>query len=354
MIGVDRPLTRTGDSGRRISTMTSPVASRRVEARMARLVDGVLEASVAGGFGSPGIRLRRRMFGWADLPRLDGRRIVITGATSGIGRAAAQMMAGLGGQVAIVGRDIARTSAAALEIGRVSGAEVRTYIADLALLSDARHVAAQITADGDVVDVLVHNAGALSAVYTRTEEGFEATYATQVLSQHVLTSRLLPALSRSSSPRVIVVSSGGMYAEKLDAARVEMPEDNYDGVRAYARAKRAQVSLTEQWATRFRDSPITFQCMHPGWADTRGVQESLPRFRRLTRPILRTAQEGADTIVWLAGVDPIPAPSGSFWLDRSPRRTVRYPGTGPEPGAPEALWDLVSQQTGEVPQLPGG
>jgi hypothetical protein len=94
--------------------------------------------------------------------------------------------------------------------------------------------------------------------------------------------------------------------------------------------------------------------MHPGWADTRGVQESLPTFRRLTRPILRTAQEGADTIVWLAGVEPIPGPNGSFWLDRAPRGTVRYPGTSADPGAADELWDLVCQQTGEVPALATG
>ena len=301
---------------------------------VSRFVDGALEVSVAGGFGSTGIRLRRRMFGWDDLPRLDGRHVVITGATSGIGLAAAREMAGLGAAVSIVGRDVSRTETTAAEIGRESGAEVDAHIADLSLLSDARRVADEIAGGGRAVDVLVHNAGALSPQYLCTEEGFEATYASQVLSQHVLTSRLLPALSRGASPRVIVVSSGGMYAEKLDLASVQMAADNYDGVRAYARAKRAQVTLTEQWARRFPDSPIGFHSMHPGWADTRGVQESLPTFRRLTRPILRTAHEGADTIVWLAGVDPIPAPSGTFWLDRAPRRTVRLPGHQPRSGSP--------------------
>ena len=320
---------------------------------VSRFVDGALEVSVVGGFGSTGIRLRRRMFGWDGLPRLDGRHVVITGATSGIGLAAAREMAGLGAAVSIVGRDVSRTETTAAEIGRESGAEVDAFIADLSLLSDARRVADEIAGGGRAVDVLVHNAGALSPQYLSTEEGFEATYASQVLGQHVLTSRLLPALSRGASPRVIVVSSGGMYAEKLDLDSVQMAADDYDGVRAYARAKRAQVTLTEQWARRFPDSPIGFHSMHPGWADTRGVQESLPTFRRLTRPILRTAHEGADTIVWLAGVDPIPAPSGTFWLDRAPRRTVRYPGTSPDPGAPEALWDLVCQQTGEVPALVG-
>ena len=93
--------------------------------------------------------------------------------------------------------------------------------------------------------------------------------------------------------------------------------------------------------------------MHPGWADTRGVQESLPAFRRITKRILRTAQEGADTIVWLAGVQPIPAPSGTFWLDRCPRGTVRYPGTRAHPDEATALWDLVCEQTGESPSAQG-
>jgi NAD(P)-dependent dehydrogenase (short-subunit alcohol dehydrogenase family) len=310
----------------------------------ARLADGALEVSVAGGFGSTGIRLRRRMFNWSDLPRLDGRHVVITGATSGIGRAAALEMAQLGAELSIVGRDAARTTAAAEALGTESGPEVNAYIADLDVLADARRVADEIVADGRAVDVLVHNAGALSAQYRRTDDGFEATYASQVLSQHVITAGLLPALLGSTSPRVIVVSSGGMYAEKLDVATMQMSAAEYDGVRAYARAKRAQVTLIEQWARRLPS--VGFHAMHPGWADTRGVQESLPTFRRATRPILRTAQEGADTIVWLAGVDPIPAPSGSFWLDRAPRSTVRYPGTGPRPGDAEALWDLVCQQSG--------
>jgi dehydrogenase/reductase SDR family member 12 len=316
-----------------------------------RVADGVLEMSVAGGFGSPGIRFRRRALGWSDLPRLDGRRVVITGATSGIGLAASQEMAGLGADLSIIGRDTARTEAAAARLAEESGSEVRAHIADLNLLADARGVADEIADDARPIDVLIHNAGALSTHYLRTDEGFEGTYASQVLSQHVLTSRLLPALARASSPRVIVVSSGGMYAEKLDLATVQMTAEDYDGVRAYARAKRAQVTLTQQWALRFADHPVGFHCMHPGWADTRGVQDSLPTFRRLTRPILRTAQEGADTIVWLAGVDPIPAPSGTFWLDRAPRRTVRYPGTRPQPGDAELLWTTVCEQTGEVPAL---
>lgn len=318
-------------------------------AGVARAIDGLLEVSVAGGFGSPGIRLRRRIFDWEQLPRMDGRRVVITGATSGIGRAAAAEMAGLGADVAIVGRDHERTQVAATQIAAGTKRAVRAYIADLNVMTDARRVADEIAGDFEALDVLIHNAGALSAQYERTAEGYEATYASQVLSQHVLTSRLLPLLSKGTDPRVIIVSSGGMYAEALDPGTVQMSADAYDGVRAYARAKRAQVALNQEWARRLPGHPVAFHAMHPGWADTRGVQDSLPSFRRITRPILRTPQEGADTIVWLAGVRPIPAPSGTFWSDRMPRGTVRVPGTGSDSAAPSALWAMVCAQTGERP-----
>ncbi|HYO18381.1 MAG TPA: SDR family NAD(P)-dependent oxidoreductase, partial [Dermatophilaceae bacterium] len=257
-------------------------ALRSAVAGAARVADAALEVSVVGGFGSTGIRLRRQMFSWSDLPRLDERHVVITGATSGIGLACARQMAGLGARMSLVGRDVTRTQALAADLRR-SGTEVAVFIADLNHLADARRVADEISADGRAVDVLVHNAGAMSAQYGCTDEGFEATYASQVLSQHILTSRLLPVVRQGASPRVIVVSSGGMYTERLDPETVQMSAENYDGVRAYARAKRAQVTLTQQWAQRSPDSCVAFHSMHPGWADTRGVQESLPRFRRLTR-----------------------------------------------------------------------
>ena len=327
------------------------IALRTVADTAARVADAALEVTVAGSFGSPGIRLRQQMFDWEDLPRLDGRTVLITGATSGIGRAAAVAMARLGASVTIVGRDEGRTTAAAEQITAAAGSEfpVRAAVADLSRLADARSLVDQFTAGHDHLDVLVHNAGALSATHELSADGFETTYAAQVLGPHVITTGLLGLLQAGTSPRVITVSSGGMYAEGLDLHGLHMPADSYDGVRAYARAKRAQVVLTQEWARRFPGT-AQFHSMHPGWADTAGVQDALPRFRRITRPILRTADEGADTIVWLAGVGPIPAPSGTFWLDRRPRRTVWLPGTGGTPAEHAQLWDMICQQTGTRPE----
>ncbi|MDQ1248323.1 MAG: dehydrogenase/reductase family er 12, partial [Actinomycetota bacterium] len=134
-----------------------------------------------------------------------------------------------------------------------------------------------------------------------------------------------------------------------DVDTVQFGPDDYDGVRAYARAKRAQVALTEQWAARFGDSGVVFHAMHPGWADTPGVAESLPGFRKVTGPFLRSPDDGADTIVWLAAADEPLAVNGRFWLDRTPRNTIKVPWTRAEAGEAERLWDLVVEQTGADP-----
>lgn len=344
------------------------LSHRSIRGGVARVVDAALEVSVAGGFGSPGIRVRRRLAGWTEVPRMDGRSVLITGATSGIGAAAATELARLGARVGIVGRNPDRTAAAAArieaevladhagEVGRARHAPagtplVEVFVADLTRLADARRLVNEVAGAWSTLDVLVHNAGALSADYQQTEDGFEATYAAQVLSPHVITAGLLAHLARGNRPRVVTVSSGGMYTQTLDLATVQADAQDFDGVRAYARAKRAQVVLTQQWAARF-PGPVQFHSMHPGWADTPGVRDALPRFRRLTRPILRTAAEGADTIVWLAGVESVPGPNGSFWLDRRPRGTERMPGNSIPAGGAEALWELVCAQTGVRPQLP--
>ncbi|HEX6888561.1 MAG TPA: SDR family NAD(P)-dependent oxidoreductase [Candidatus Nanopelagicales bacterium] len=316
-------------------------------AALGRVVDAVLEVSVVGSFGSTGAQLRRVTGRWSSLPRLDGRSVVITGATSGIGWAAAAAMRGLGAHLTIVGRDEARTATAAARLSSIGDTTdpVAIAVADLRSLRAARAFADRFAATHAHLDVLVHNAGALTAQYGRAPEGFEQTYAAQVLSPQLITATLLPLLRAADRGRVLTVSSGGMYTQALDPTGMQLDEAHYDGVRAYALAKRAQVVLTQEWARRFPE-PVQFHAMHPGWADTPGVQASLPTFRRVTRPILRTAQEGADTLVWLAGVDPIPGSNGSFWLDRTPRGTERLPGTRSTPQERAALWDQVCAQAG--------
>ncbi len=342
----------TGIGAKGPARVLAPAAGRARRAA-ARAADATLEATVVGGFGSPGIRLRRRLFDWQDLPEMAGRSVILTGATSGLGLAAATDLQRLGARLTVLGRDRQRTEqvAARITAGHDAGYEVAVAVADLTSIAAARAFAQDYAARHEQLDVLIHNAGALNAQHELTAEGFEATYAAQVLSPHAMTTTLLPLLAASRTARVITVSSGGMYTQRLDPQRMQMTPDRYHGVTAYALAKRAQVVMAREWATRF-GHVAQFHSMHPGWADTPGVRESLPTFRRVTQPLLRTPQEGADTITWLAGVNPIPGPNGSFWLDRRPRGTVRVPGRSGTDADSHALWDLVDLQAGAAPTDP--
>ena len=125
---------------------------------------------------------------------------------------------------------------------------------------------------------------------------------------------------------------------------------DYRGATAYARAKRAQVVLSEEWAKRLRSDGIAVHAMHPGWADTPGLETGLPGFRTLVGPLLRTPQEGADTIVWLAVAEEPGRTTGRFWLDRRPRPLHRLASTrrSDTPAERERLWSWAVAKSGLV------
>jgi NAD(P)-dependent dehydrogenase (short-subunit alcohol dehydrogenase family) len=132
-----------------------------------------------------------------------------------------------------------------------------------------------------------------------------------------------------------------------------MAREEFDGPTAYARTKRAQVILTELWAERLRGAGVVVHAMHPGWAATPGLKASLPRFYSMTKRLLRTPLQGADTIVWL-GAAPEPArSSGGFWHDRRRRPTHRVPWTKETPEDRERLWAECERLSGwHEPQSP--
>jgi dehydrogenase/reductase SDR family protein 12 len=163
----------------------------------------------------------------------------------------------------------------------------------------------------------------------------------------VLVSRLLPRLLDSPDGRVVAVTSGGQYTQSLPLDDLQFTRGDYDGPRAYARAKRAQVALTREWARRLRGSSVVANAMHPGWADTPGLEASLPGFRDMMGDRLRSAEEGVDTILWLAGAPEARAQSGQLFLDRRPRPFDRVPMTRLTPADRRDLWDRVVALTGE-------
>ncbi len=288
-------------------------------------------------YGSPGIALRRRRF--APLPSLAGQTCVVTGGTSGIGRAAARLLATCGADVIVVGRDAARGAAAAAEVD-AAGGRGRFERCDLSSLADVAALADRLPPR---LDALVHGAGTLAAAPTLTADGLEATWATHVVGPVALTLRVRARLARAPSPRVVLVSSGGMYLARLDldAWRGAAP---FDGVRAYAAAKRAQVELAPLLAAHLPGVGVAV--MHPGWADTPAVRDALPRFHRLTRPLLRTPAQGADTIAWLVGAPAAALSADGIYLDRALRPAHRLPRTRAPAAQRAALWALVTAQAG--------
>ena len=145
---------------------------------------------------------------------------------------------------------------------------------------------------------------------------------------------------------MITVASGGMYTQRLDVRMLDVPAVPFDGVRVYANAKRAEVVLNELWSRHPAGRGIHFHAMHPGWADTPGVQTSLPRFRRVMRPLLRSAEQGADTTAWLAGAPEALESNGAFWLDRRPRSTTVFPWTRTSDAEAERLWNWCTARAG--------
>ena len=310
--------------------------------RRSRLLDAALEASVVGSFSRVGYELRRRLDHWEPLTPRPGATALVTGATSGIGLAAAIDLARLCFAVRFVGRHEDRARRARERIVAASAnLDVDYVIADLAELASVRGAAAWVNSRLERLDVLVHNAGAITPTRTFSGAGVEVTVAAQLLGPFLLTRELDGVLSRGGPGRVVTVTSGGLYTQRFDLEALEGDRGEYDGVAQYARVKRAQVVLTHEWARRLDPTRVVVHAMHPGWVDTPGMREALPGFARVMGPGLRTPEQGADTILWLASSTVPRASSGGLWHDRRRRHEHAVPWTrSRDPsGDQEELWE---------------
>jgi NAD(P)-dependent dehydrogenase (short-subunit alcohol dehydrogenase family) len=300
------------------------------------------------GFTRFGYRTARRH--WNPVSAyLRDRHFVITGATSGLGLATAETLAARGAALTLVARDAGKAKRVAQDLrGRFGNERIHVEIAELSLIRDVEALAARLLKKGRAIDALINNAGALINPREETSEGLEKSFALLLLGPYVLAERLHPLLKKAATQhgvaRVVNVLSGGMYTQKIHVDDLQSEKGTYSGSVAYARAKRGLMILTEEWARRWAKDGIVVNAMHPGWADTPGVLESLPEFHRVTERVLRTPQEGADTIVWLAAATEAGRVSGEFWLDRRPHAKHVLPGTRETPEERRALLRALAAQ----------
>jgi dehydrogenase/reductase SDR family protein 12 len=292
------------------------------------LLDSVLDRTVVGGYTNVGYRIRSRGWSASELPRMDGRVVLVTGASSGLGFAAAEGFARLGATVWLVGRSPERGEQARATIAeRTGNGDLYVGHCDLSSLESVRRFAGWLGDRCSRLDVLVNNAGVMPHERSVSDDGIELTLATNVVGPFLLTDLLIPLLCTSAPARIINVSSGGMYTHRIRVDDLQTERGQYDGATVYARTKRAQVILTEIWASSLEGTGIVVHAMHPGWSDTPGVRSSLPHFYKVTRPLLRTPAQGADTIVWLGAATEPGRSSGRFWHDRRQRPTHLLPWT---------------------------
>lgn len=279
---------------------------------------------------------------------MEGKVCVVTGATSGIGKAAATALARQGATVVLVGRDRARTEAAAADLNAVSASPPRAEIADLASLAQVRGLAGRL-AGLERIDVLINNAGLVLGERRVTPDGFEHVFAVNHLAPFLLTSLLLPHLTASGSARVVTVTSDAHSAARLDLGDPNL-ERGWSSWRSYANSKLANILFTRELARRLDPAAVTANCAHPGVVRTGFGRQAKPLLKlgvTLARPFMLSPARGADTIVYLATSPAVADQTGGYYVKRQ-RREPSAAALDDE--AARKLWEISAKMTGLASQ----
>jgi NAD(P)-dependent dehydrogenase (short-subunit alcohol dehydrogenase family) len=280
---------------------------------------------------------------------MDGKVVVVTGSTSGIGRAAAVELARSGASLLLVARDRVRAADTEREIRKLSnGGAVRTFFADLSLLSEVRRVAGEIHDHSARIDVLLNNAGVVQRLRTTTADGFETTFATNHLAYYLLTRLLLDRLRQSRPARIVNVASEAHRPYSLDFDDLQN-ERRYRVFTAYGRSRLATLMFTYELARRLEGSGVTVNALHPGWVATRlGLDDGLLSrvVGAVSRACARTPERGAETAVWLAASPEVEGVTGKYFRDC---REYESNAVSRDRYAQQRLWEVSARMVGLEP-----
>jgi retinol dehydrogenase 14 len=280
-----------------------------------------------------------------DNSGMGGKVALVTGGTSGIGKATAMALAAMGADVVVVGRDRERGERAAEEIRAQTGGRVDLALADLSSQAEVRALAEEFKRRYDRLDVLVNNAGLVQSTRTETVDGLESTFAINHLAPFLLTNLLLDMLKQSAPSRVVTVSSEAERWGNIDFDDLQSKK-KYRGFPVYGMTKLANIMFTYELAERLKGTGVTATCMHPGAVNTRfGTNNRGPMtiLFRAFKPFMRTPDQGADTVIWLASSPDVEGLSGRYYADRKPLEPKKIAN---DPAARRRLWEESERLTG--------
>jgi NAD(P)-dependent dehydrogenase (short-subunit alcohol dehydrogenase family) len=277
---------------------------------------------------------------------MKGKICMVTGATAGIGRATAQILAQQGATVIVVGRDAQKAARTVAQVqGETGNSDVQWLLADLSAQAQVRRLAREFIARHPRLDVLINNAGAFFFRRQLSADGIEMTWAVNHLSAFLLTHLLLDTLQASAPARVVNVASTSHRGARIDLEDLE-GERKHRGMRAYGQSKLAMVLFTYELARRLKGTGVTVNALHPGFVAT-NIGQNNGRLFKLISPLLRliarSPEEGAQTSVYLATSPEVAGVTGKYFVDN---RAVPSDPISYDEALAQQLWETSATMTG--------